>query len=203
MIKVFIIDDSKLVRQKIIDILKKDKNIDIIGEAENPIDAIKIFKKVGLPDLFILDIKMPKMDGVEFLKKIDSQRPTPVIIISSFIDQISKTKLFNINSMIKILPKNRMNEINNFSTELIKAIYTLINFQKYPNKPSSKIIAIGASTGGTQVLEKIISNLNYGHKGIVIVQHMPETFTRSFAERLNSLTQSKVCLLYTSPSPRD
>jgi two-component system chemotaxis response regulator CheB len=194
MIKVFIIDDSILVRTKIINILQDKEEINVIGDAGNPIDALNIFKKVGLPDLFILDIEMPKMNGVEFLEKINTQRPTPVIIISSFVDEIVKNKLCNINSTIKILPKTKMQNMNNFSKDLINKIHFLTNsnIKKPSNLPSSKIISIGSSTGGVQILEEIVSKINYGHKGIVIVQHMPESFTASFASRLNSLTRSEV-----------
>ncbi len=193
MIKVFIIDDSILVRTKIINILQ-DKEINVIGDAGNPIDALNIFKKVGLPDLFILDIEMPKMNGVEFLEKINTQRPTPVVIISSFVDEIVKNKLCNINSTIEMLPKTKMQNMNNFSKDLINKIHFLTNsnIKKPSNLPSSKIISIGSSTGGVQILEEIVSKINYGHKGIVIVQHMPESFTASFASRLNSLTRSEV-----------
>jgi two-component system chemotaxis response regulator CheB len=87
-----------------------------------------------------------------------------------------------------------MQDINNFSKDLIDKIHILTNQnEKKPSSlPSSKIIAIGSSTGGVQVLEEIVSQLDYGHKGIVIVQHMPETFTASFAARLNSITRSEV-----------
>ena len=87
MIKVFIIDDSLLVRNSIVKMLKDQVDIKIIGEAPNPVDAFDVFKKVGLPDIFILDIEMPKMDGITFLKQINEQKPIPVIICSTLVSK--------------------------------------------------------------------------------------------------------------------
>ena len=85
MIKVFIIDDALLVRVTIKKILKASKDIQVIGEASNPLEAFEMFKKTGLPDVFILDIEMPKMDGLTFLKKLQEQRPIPTIICSTLV----------------------------------------------------------------------------------------------------------------------
>ena len=91
MTKVFVIDDSAVVRNGFKNILSNMDDIELIGEAENPVDAFEVFKKVGLPDLFILDIEMPKMDGLTFLKQINAQRPTPVIICSTLVTNGSNT----------------------------------------------------------------------------------------------------------------
>ena len=194
MIKVFVIDDSRLIRKRVVDILHQDKDIKVIGEAENPVDALSEFRSVGLPDVFILDIEMPKMNGIEFLEKIKSQRPTPVVLLSTLIDENNKSKLAHTNSIIEMLAKSKLKNLDEFSKELIDKVHKLSdkNYKKNLSLPSSQIIAIGSSTGGVQVLEEIIRKLNYGHKGIVIVQHMPESFTESFASRLNSITRSEV-----------
>jgi two-component system chemotaxis response regulator CheB len=185
-------------------ILKNKKSIEIIGEASNPIDSFDILKEVGIPDVFILDIEMPKMDGVEFLKKLKEERPTPTIIFSSLVSEGS-TKSIQALGLgacdIVAKPKN-INEvyseefIEEFVTKIIAASSSKhmtydISHSKISNKSKrssfEKVIAIGASTGGVQTIEAILSKLKPNHPPIVITQHMPVGFTKSFAYRLNSL----------------
>ncbi|MBD3841489.1 MAG: chemotaxis-specific protein-glutamate methyltransferase CheB [Campylobacterales bacterium] len=213
MIKVFIIDDSLMVRNAIIKLLKDQKDIDIIGEAANPIDALSVFKKVGFPDVFILDIEMPKMDGLTFLKKINEQNPTPVIICSTLVTLGSNAAIDALRyGAVELIQKPSI-KVKEFFDEqkddFIKAIrhaaVSKINYKKNLKnssienqsnkvdlKPSKKFIAIGSSTGGVQVIEEIVLQLRSNHPGIVITQHMPEGFTNSFATRLNSIATSKI-----------
>lgn len=204
MISVFIIDDSMFIRNIIKKILKDKNNIEIIGEAANPIDAFDILKEVGIPDVFILDIEMPKMDGIEFLKKLKEERPTPTIIFSSLVSEGS-TKSIEALGLgacdIVAKPKN-INEVyseefvDDFVTKIIAASrskhmsYDISHTKlksKNKNNMFAKVIAMGASTGGVQTIEAILSKLNPNHPPILITQHMPVGFTRSFAYRLNSL----------------
>ena len=208
MIKVFIIDDSIAVRSGFKNILKDVEDIEVLGEANNPVDAFTEFKRVGLPDVFILDIEMPKMDGLTFLKKINEQRPTPVIMCSTLLTKGSTAMLdalrlgaFEVIEKPKLQVKDFLNEYKDQVLAYIRAAANAkIHFraevktnivdvsQKITSsKPSSKIIAIGASTGGVQVLEEILTNLQADHPAIVIVQHMPSGFTNTFAIRLNGL----------------
>jgi len=212
MTKVFVIDDSITVRNGFRKIFDEMKDIDLIGEAENPVDAFEIFKKVGLPDLFILDIEMPKMDGLTFLKQINEQRPTPVIICSTLVSKGS-TKLIDAMrlSAAEIIekPKSNLNELFiTYKAELIEKIRvvaqanTNYNRQIYTGKkvqkvehlhaPSAKIIAIGSSTGGIQVLEEIFTHINSIHCGIIVVQHIPKGFSASLAARLNDLSKHSI-----------
>lgn len=212
MIKVFIIDDSMVVRNSITKILKDEQDIKIIGEAPNPVDAFEIFKKVGLPDVFILDIEMPKMDGLSFFKQINKQKPIPVIICSTLVSDGSLAAIDSLRlGAVDIILKPKIN-LKDFFTEQKEEIVQAINSaakanikfkpsimekenlekNKVDNKPSKNIIVIGSSTGGVQVIEEILSNLNTGHPGIVITQHMPEGFTASFANRLNKISNSLV-----------
>jgi len=210
MIKVFIIDDSMMVRNAIIKMLKGVEGIKIIGEAPNPIDAFDVFRKVGLPDVFILDIEMPKMDGLTFLKQIKEQKPIPVIICSTLVREGSTEAIDALRyGAVDIVLKPKINvreyfeeEKENFINSIKAAAISSIHYS--PNvltkettqenvkegKPSKQIIAIGSSTGGVQVLEEIVTNLKPNHPGIVITQHMPEGFTNSFAKRLNTITNS-------------
>jgi len=212
MTKVFVIDDSITVRNGFRKIFDEMDDIELIGESENPIDAYKIFKKVGLPDLFILDIEMPKMDGLTFLKQINEQRPTPVIICSTLVSKGS-TKLIDAMrlSAAEIIekPKSNLNELFiTYKADLIEKIRVVakantnynrqINTQKkvvkmeHLHAPSAKIIAIGSSTGGIQVLEEIFTHINSIHCGIVVVQHIPKGFSASLANRLNDLSKHSV-----------
>jgi len=208
MTKVFVIDDSLTVRNGFKAILSEIEGIELIGTAQNPIDALEIFSKVGLPDLFILDIEMPKMDGLTFLKKINEQRPTPVIICSTLVGSGSKIVIDALRlGALEVIekPKNNLNELfTEYREELIQKIETVAkanihyknnNIDENNNKtkkPSSevasaKIISIGSSTGGVQVLEELVSNLNRPHKAIIVVQHIPKHFSSSLANRLNEL----------------
>jgi len=212
MIKVFIIDDSLLVRSSIKQILANDKHIQVIGEAENPIDAFKEFKKVGLPDVFILDIEMPKMDGLTFLKRIQAQKPIPTIICSSFVtvgsskaidslrfgacDIILKPKVGLHNSIDDITDEFITKIKAAAKSKIVKSIHThKRNYAKKDNLPlknTNKVVAIGASTGGVQTLEKIFVGLYANHAPIVVVQHMPVGFTASFANSLNKLCNNSI-----------
>ena len=201
MIKVFIIDDSILIRNIIHKILKDSRTIEIIGESPNPIDAMKEFKRTGLPDVFILDIEMPKMDGLSFLKKIQDEKPIPTLIFSSLVNEGSSKAMeaLECGACDILLKPQRLNNAltNDFTEDFITKVKaaahskyinnvvhsTSINSNRKGN--SKKIIGIGASTGGVQTIESILSNLHPFHPPIVITQHMPAGFTYSFANRLN------------------
>jgi len=203
MVKVFIIDDSMLIRNVLKKMLKNNNTIIVIGEASNPLDAFEEFKKVGLPDVFILDIEMPKMDGICFLKKLKEENPVPTIIFSSMVDENSSKVIEALENGASdvILKPQVLNDISmdDFKEDFIATIkaaaysksmtYThLENSKNYKEaRNSNKIIAIGASTGGVQTLEAILKNLHPQHPPILITQHMPAGFTKSFAKRLNTL----------------
>ncbi|MEA3314231.1 MAG: chemotaxis response regulator protein-glutamate methylesterase [Campylobacterota bacterium] len=210
MIKVFIIDDALLVRVTIKRILSISKDIEVIGEAENPIDAFDEFKKVGLPDVFILDIEMPKMDGLTFLKRIQEQKPIPTVICSTLVTEgsykaIESLRLGACDIILK--PKVGLhNSIDDITDEFItkiksaaqsKVISKSINNIKRETtnrslEKTNKIVGIGSSTGGVQTLEEIFINLLPNHSPIIVVQHMPAGFTASFATRLNSICKNSI-----------
>ncbi|EMY79152.1 protein-glutamate methylesterase [Leptospira weilii serovar Ranarum str. ICFT] len=218
MIRVFIIDDSAVVRQVLTQILNKDPEIEILGFASDPIFASEKLSSVW-PDVFILDVEMPRMDGISFLKKIMSERPTPVIICSSLAEKESKTAVLamklgaiDIIEKPKVGLKNFLEESEILFTDSVKAASaakirlhsshngdakffenlkeTKADFSKIGT--TDKLIAIGTSTGGTQALEYVLTRLDVRCPGIVIVQHMPEKFTEAFANRLNQICKIQV-----------
>jgi len=213
MIKVFVIDDSAVVRNAFQRIFEKAPDIELIGSANNPVDAFTMFNSVGLPDVFILDIEMPKMDGLEFLELINKQKPIPVIICSTMVSSGSSAAVDALRmGAIDVIHKPNVNlgkffddATNDFLDKVRAAAnakvrynshiatkkYTLSEEEYGKNSAlpaSKKIVAIGSSTGGVQVIEEIIQYLKPNHPPIVITQHMPAGFTKSFAERLNTLS---------------
>jgi len=205
MIKVFIIDDSLLARTAIKKILLQDKEIEVIGEAQNPVDAFVEFKRVGLPDVFILDLEMPKMNGLQFLKKLKEQKPIPTVVCSAYVEHGSSYAIDSLRygaSDIVLKPKLGMTEADEIADELIEKVKAAAkskpNFSEQKSvvrseqvlKNTVNVVAIGVSTGGVQTLEKVFVNLMKNHPPIVVVQHMPAGFTKSFANSLNQICQN-------------
>lgn len=222
MIKLFIIDDSAIVRTTISSLFQNHTDIEIVGTAQDPIYALDKFNKQGWPDVIILDIEMPRMDGLTFLKQIMSTRPTPVIICSTLTSDGSSAAMEALSyGAVEILHKPKLQVANYFeevyekfsrairaaSKSKLKAIKITPNKneKKHPtnemliekNKNAMYIngenfVVIGSSTGGVQTLEKILIDLDEDSLPIVIVQHMPSGFTASFASRLNKICRPNV-----------
>jgi two-component system chemotaxis response regulator CheB len=221
-IKVMIVDDSAVVRQTLSTIFEEEPGFTVFGTASDPIIATKKLKN-GVPDVMVLDIEMPRMDGITFLKKIMSQHPLPVVICSSksesgsqnainalefgAVDIIQKPKLGTkqfleeskvmICDVVRAAKLSTLKKIKPKMDKKIAPKLTADAILARPNKPISidtteKIIAVGASTGGTEALRLFLESMPVDAPGIVIVQHMPEHFTRAFADRLNSLCQITV-----------
>jgi two-component system chemotaxis response regulator CheB len=219
-IGVLVVDDSALIRQTISTLLSEEEDIEIIGTASNPFKAAEIIAH-RIPDVIILDIEMPGMDGLTFLQKIMSQHPLPVIICSSLTgdgsDTAMKALAYGANDIItkpkvgtkQFLYESKVRLIDSIKAAAsaqhkLKKFLTLEAEPKYsadvviPKKKTvltettDKVIVIGASTGGTEALKDILIELPPDIAGLVIVQHMPENFTRAFAERLNSLCSISV-----------
>jgi two-component system, chemotaxis family, protein-glutamate methylesterase/glutaminase len=221
-IKVLIVDDSAVVRQSLAAILESDPEIEVMGVAVDPIHAAKkILSEV--PDVITLDIEMPRMDGLTFLRKIMSQHPIPVVVISSLTSHGTETGLKALEyGAVEIITKPQMGTKVFFEESKIRVIDAvkaaaqakikrkhilseMVVQPKYsadailpPIKSRSMletteiVIAVGASTGGTDALQIFLSALPVDTPGIVIVQHMPEHFTRSFANRLNEICKINV-----------
>ncbi len=224
-VKVLIVDDSAVVRQVLSEVLNADPGIDVIAVAPDPIFAQEKMKKQW-PDVIVLDVEMPRMDGITFLKKLMAERPTPVVICSSISQKGSETAMQALAAgAVGIVPKpgigNRRAALEDAASDLIRAVRTAAHAnlgnlrvgdragtvgvtQKLSAdailpatshamaQTTERIVAIGTSTGGTQALEAVLTALPRVCPGIVIVQHMPEKFTASFAARLDTLCQIEV-----------
>ncbi|QSX33189.1 chemotaxis response regulator protein-glutamate methylesterase [Shewanella avicenniae] len=215
-INVLIVDDSAVVRQVMTELLLADAAIATVSSVADPIFAMRRMEKEW-PDVVVLDIEMPRMDGITFLQKIMQQRPTPVIICSTLAEQGADVTLkamaigaFGVITKPKMGLKSFLLDSANDVVSVVKAAASarLKNIvkaavrppqskpQPVPNiaaKPHKRnVVAIGTSTGGTQALERILVALPVDVPGIVIVQHMPEKFTAMFAQRLNTLCQIEV-----------
>ncbi|PTB97327.1 chemotaxis response regulator protein-glutamate methylesterase [Marivirga lumbricoides] len=222
-IKVLIIDDSALIRQTLADILSSDRNIEVIGTAADPFIAAGKIKK-DIPDVITLDVEMPRMDGITFLRRLMTQYPIPVVVISSLTDRGAETAMqaleygaVEVFTKPKIATKQGLEEARIRLCDIVKAAskvslkkrtiaspvkvppkYTADAVISYPTikksmvKTTEMVVAVGASTGGTEALRVFLEGLPSDAPGIVIVQHMPEHFTRSFAERLNTLCKVTV-----------
>ena len=209
-IKVLLVDDSAIVRQVFSRELGKEPDIEVVGTAPDPYVARDKIVQLK-PNVIVLDIEMPRMDGITFLRKLMRHYPLPVIIVSSLTSHGGKLALEAVDAgAVEVMCKpNSAFSVGDMSVALadkIRAASTarIRNHQKLnPSKQNSvissyittttnKIIAIGASTGGTQAIQQVITRFPRNAPGTVIVQHMPENFTASFAERLNELCKIEV-----------
>jgi two-component system chemotaxis response regulator CheB len=209
--KVLIVDDSALMRQLLTKILSSDPELEVVGTAGDPYAAREMIIALK-PDVLTLDIEMPRMDGLTFLEKLMRGHPMPVIMISSLtskgadttlralslgaIDYISKPKLDVSNGTIEqaeeIVAKVKAAAKARVRPPSVTTALPAPPVGTYRFSATHKIVAIGASTGGTEALKELLSPLPADFPGIVIVQHMPEAFTRQFAERLDSLCKIRV-----------
>lgn len=237
MIKVLIVDDSAVLRQVLRTVLDNDPGIQVTGTAADPIFAMARMNEEW-PDVIVLDIEMPRMDGLTFLKKLMAVRPTPVVICSTLTERGTATSVAAMSAgAVGVIAKPRSG-LREFlageAAELVATVrsaaagdarriratsVTLEHRRAAPQAPPApqragpvpdtparpravtrtapaagpaRLVAIGTSTGGTQALELVLSSLPRIGAGIVVVQHMPEHFTRAFAARLNTLCAAEV-----------
>ncbi|GGP27179.1 protein-glutamate methylesterase/protein-glutamine glutaminase [Silvimonas amylolytica] len=245
-IKVMIVDDSSIMRQVVQEVLSKHPDIEVIGAAPDPLFAMTRMK-VKWPDVLLLDIEMPRMDGITFLKQIMSEHPTPVVICSTLTQKGADITMEALAAgAISVITKPTLglrDFLQDSSNDLVSAIRAaararVSNLRTLTSRPASsssfssstsnggsasasvrermeggkqsadvilnaptsnaflptteKIVALGTSTGGTQALEVILTALPRNIPGVVVVQHMPEKFTKSFADRLNNMCEVDV-----------
>lgn len=210
-IRVLIVDDSAMVRKIFSQELSKDSDIEVIGTAPDPFIARDKIVQLK-PDVLILDIEMPKMDGLTFLEKLMKHYPMPVIIVSSLAKGGSDValKALELGASEVMAKPGSSYSVMDMSEQLIDKVKAVSNIKFFKKasftinesaksgsskamlKTTNKIIAIGASTGGTEAIKDILIRLPAEMPPIVIVQHMPQYFTKSFAERLNSLCRLEV-----------
>jgi two-component system, chemotaxis family, protein-glutamate methylesterase/glutaminase len=220
-ISVFIVDDSAVVRQTLEAIVSEDPCLTVAGVAADPLIAVEKLRQV-VPDVIILDVEMPRMDGLTFLRKVMEQHPVPVVICSSLAEQgsdvvframeygaveiIQKPKLVtrrfleeskirltdavkaaaaarsDLSTRIGKTMAREQRKVGEFQVPVIPAVF----------RTTEKVVVVGASTGGTEAIRIFLEALPPDSPGIVIVQHMPEHFTQSFARRLDRLCRISV-----------
>jgi two-component system chemotaxis response regulator CheB len=215
-IKVLIVDDSALMRSLLTEIIDGAADLEVVGGAPDPIVAQEMIKSLN-PDVLTLDVVMPKMDGLEFLSRLMKLQPMPVVMISSMTARGSEVTLQALElGAVDFMPKphgGRAALLQGYAEEIrdkiraaksahlrrpqAAAVPATARVEAPVATVSSrmlteKLIAIGASTGGTEAIKEVIMRLPAAVPGIVIVQHMPEAFTPSFAKRLDSLAAVRV-----------
>lgn len=213
-IRVLVVDDSALVRSILSQGLAQDPGIEVVGTASDPYVARDLIIK-HKPDVLTLDVEMPRMDGVEFLKRFMPQYPLPVVMVSALtqqgkritiealeagaVDFVSKPTANvaqGLNSMMmelrtKVKIASTAN-VSHWKSKRTEEAATVLTPPKSLAESTDKVIAIGASTGGTEAIRTVITQFPASTPGVVIVQHMPAGFTKAFAERLNTLCLMEV-----------
>jgi two-component system chemotaxis response regulator CheB len=217
-IKVLVIDDSALIRGVLREIINRENDMECVGAAPDPLVARELIKALN-PDVLTLDVEMPKMDGLDFLERLMRLRPMPVLMISTLteggsnitfralelgaVDFVAKPKLdiargmeeyaIEITDKIRAVAQAQVRKkiIDPLIQQKFSADAILPSFKrKYSS--TEKLIVIGASTGGTEAIKEILNKLPADAPGVLVAQHMPEHFTKSFADRLNSLCKISV-----------
>lgn len=188
-IRVLVVDDSILMRKIISSGVAEDHAIEVVGTAEDPFDARDKILELE-PDVITLDINMPKMNGIEFLKKLLPQYPVPVVVVSSMSGSVNLALNIGAAGFVAKPETSSVTDISTFINQLVSKIKNAAgsvggSAEKNPGL-FKNIIAIGASTGGTEATASILKELRGDLPPILIVQHMPPGFTRMYAERLNS-----------------
>jgi two-component system chemotaxis response regulator CheB len=207
-ITVLIVDDSALIRKLLSQILAEDPQIEVVGTAADPYIAREKIKELN-PDVLTLDIEMPRMDGLTFLRNLMRLRPMPVVMVSSLADQGAEVTLDALAlGAVDYITKPKLDvahTLENYSAEIISKVKTAAVARIQPRndtpaigpkaplrrepvkrfRTTDRIIAIGASTGGTRAIQVVLEHMPPDAPGIVITQHIPAAFSRSFAERMN------------------
>jgi two-component system chemotaxis response regulator CheB len=204
-IRVLVVDDSAVVRTVFQAELSRDPAIEVVGTAPDPYVARNQILELE-PDVITLDVEMPRMDGITFLRKIMRFRPTPTIVVSSLTPSGGRLAMEALAAgAVDVMCKpGGAYTVGDMTTELVEKVkavaFSAIHHREHPpvasapalSRTTHKVLAIGASTGGTIAIERILAALPPNGPGALIAQHMPETFTRHFAERLRQQTKLDV-----------
>ena len=221
-LKVLVIDDSALIRSVMKEIINREKDMECVGAAPDPLVAREMIKELN-PDVLTLDVEMPKMDGLDFLERLMRLRPMPVVMVSTLtergsditfralelgaVDFVSKPKMdiargmeeyaAEITDKIRAAAQSHVHAKKGVAPTMVvqeKLSADAILPSSAPGRFASteKLIIIGASTGGTEAIKDVLTRLPADVPGILVTQHMPENFTKSFADRLNSLCKISV-----------
>lgn len=211
MIRVLIVDDSAVVRKVLSEELSRYPDIEVVGTAVDPYVAREKIAQLR-PDVLTLDIEMPRMDGLSFLSKLMQHYPLPVVIVSSVTPRNSEAALraLELGAVEVICKPGASYSVPDVGQQLVRAIRAAAASRVGPRsdlpapvavaqgeilstiRTTHKVIAIGASTGGTRAVERVLTSLPVSTPGTLIVQHMPAGFTATFAERLNKVAAMQV-----------
>ena len=204
-IKVLIVDDSALIRAVLGEIIKQQADMELVGAAADPYAARDLITRTQ-PDVLTLDVEMPRMDGLEFLERLMHGHPMPVLMLSSLTETGADVTLRALElGAVDFFAKPKLNvqqSLNDYAAQIADKIRTVAKArvqrrirQKSPSarmqaqfSSSERVILIGASTGGTEAIKTVLEQLPANCPGILVTQHMPAGFTRSYAERLNRVT---------------
>jgi len=217
-IRVLVIDDSALIRSVMKEIIDRENDMECVGAAPDPVVAREMIKSLN-PDVLTLDVEMPKMDGIDFLERLMRLRPMPVVMVSTLtergsditfralalgaVDFVSKPKMdiargmseyaIEITDKIRAAAQAHVRKISTASVIQEKfSADAILPSVAGRFSTTEKLIIIGASTGGTEAIKEVLTKLPADVPGILVTQHMPENFTKSFADRLNSLCKISV-----------
>lgn len=212
-IRVLIVDDSVLVQKVLTTILNSSPDIEVVGAAENPLVARDMIKQLN-PDVLTLDVEMPQMDGITFLRNLMRLRPMPVVMISSLtqhgaevtldalalgaVDFVSKPKPDAQNTLedyaddiiakVKIASKTNVRQFVPRETPNVVKIASSANSFK-PKTNFTKLVVLGSSTGGTEAIKVVVKSIPADSPPILITQHLPAAFSQSFVEHIDAVTQ--------------
>ncbi len=200
-VRVLIVDDSATVRSLIRMLLGRDASIEVVGEAADPHEARAAIKALN-PDVITLDVEMPKMNGLDFLDKIMRLRPMPVIMVSSLTSRGADAAIAALEiGAFDCVGKPGSGQNDRFGEQLLASVKAAAGRRvrvvedaaaapaQRPYQSDGRVVAIGASTGGVEALIAVVSQFPPNCPPTVITQHMPATFTRTFAERLDRLSR--------------
>ena len=211
--RVLVVDDSALVRKLLSEIINQQRDMEAVGAAADPLIAREMIRELD-PDVLTLDVEMPRMDGLDFLSRLMRLHPMPVVMVSTLTDRGSEVTLKALElGAVEFVSKPRVGiagGLQDYAEEITGKIRAAVQSRprRTPQQPvagmpalppvgnrllsTEKLIAIGASTGGTEAIKEVLMQLPPDAPGILVTQHMPETFTRSFAARLDSLCRVSV-----------
>ncbi|PKG38379.1 protein-glutamate methylesterase/protein-glutamine glutaminase [Psychromonas sp. Urea-02u-13] len=207
-IKVLIVDDSALIRRILTEVIDAQVDMEVVGSAPDPLIARTMIKSLN-PDVLTLDVEMPKMNGLDFLEKLMKLRPMPVLMISTLTDKSSAVTIQALSlGAVDFITKPKMDQMQEMraygeliadkiraaSVAKIKQVKVVSNIPRAEKRArignsvisAQKVIAVGASTGGTEAINHFLLSMPEDCPPIVITQHMPAGFTASFAARLNN-----------------
>jgi two-component system chemotaxis response regulator CheB len=216
--RVLIIDDSALIRSVLSEIVSKQPDLEVVGTAPDPLVAREMIRALN-PDVLTLDVEMPRMDGLDFLEKLMRLRPMPVVMVSTLtergaevtlralelgaVDFVSKPKLgiaagmqelsAEICDKIRVAAKARLRRhVDSRPAAPTAGPVEKAPLARYSRVSTEKVVAIGSSTGGTEAIREVLTRLPPDFPGVLITQHMPPGFTRSFAARMNGMCRVAV-----------